>query len=69
MSYQGPNENVQSGNEQVQSGSERDQSHGQVQFGGGQAQSSSTSMTVQMLKNKNKPRKEIKPVDKERQKI
>ena len=50
MSYQGPNENAQSGNEQVQSGSERAQSHGQVQFGGGQAQSSSTNMAVQMLK-------------------
>ena len=69
MSYQGPNENVQSGNEQVQSGSERDQSHGQNQFGGGQAQSSSTRMAVQMLKNKNKPREEIKPVDKKRQKV
>ena len=82
MSYQGPNENVQSGNEQVQSGSERAQSngqvqsgserahsHGQVQFGGGQAQSSSTSMAVQMLENKNKPREEITPVDKGRQKV
>ena len=69
MSYQGPNENVKSGNEQVQSGSERAQSHGQVQFGGGQAQSSSTSMAVQLLKNENKPREEIKPVDKERQKV
>ena len=67
MSYQGPNENVQSGKEQVQSGSERAQSHGQVQFGGGQAQSSSTSRAVQMLQNKNKRREEIKPVDKERQ--
>ena len=61
MSYQGPNENVQSGIEQVQSGSERAQSHGQVQFDGGQAQSSSTSIVVQMLKNKNKPMEEIKP--------
>ena len=69
MSYQGPNENVQSGNEQVQSGSERAQSHGQFQFCGGQAQSSSTSMAVQMLKNKNKPREEIRPVDMERQKV
>ena len=57
---------------QVQSGSEQAQSHGQVQFGSGQVQSgsekahsSSTSMAVQMLKNKNKPREEIKPVDKE----
>ena len=69
MSYQRPNENVQSGNEQVQSGSERAQSYGQVQFGGGQAQSSSNSMAVQMLKSKNKPREEIKPVDKEKQKV
>ena len=69
MSYQRPNEIVQSGNEQVQSGSERAQSYGQVQFGGGQAQSSSNSMAVQMLKSKNKPREEIKPVDKERQKV
>ena len=60
----------------VQSGSERAQSHGQVQFGKGQvqsgsekAQSSSTSMAVQMLKNKNNPREETKPVDKERQKV
>ena len=67
MSYQGLNENVQSGNEEVQSGSERAQYHGQVQsgserakFGVGQAQSSSISMVVQMLKNKNKPREEIK---------
>ena len=74
MSYQGPSENVQShgqaqsGNEQVQSGSERAESHGQVQFGGGQVQSSSTSMAVQMIKNINKPRGEIKPLDKEEQK-
>ena len=61
---------------QVQSGSERAQSHGQVQFGSGQvqsgsekAQSSSTRMAVQMLKKENKPREEIKQVDKERQKI
>ena len=69
MSYQGPNENVQSGNEQVQSGSERAQSHGQVQFRGGQAHSSSTSRALQILKNKNKPTEEIKPIDKERQKV
>ena len=82
MRYQGSNENVQSGNEQVQSGNERAQSHGQVQsgseraqshgqvpFGGRQAQSSFTSTAVQMLKNQNKPREEIKPVDKERQKV
>ena len=66
MSYQGPNENVQSRNEQVQSGSARAHSHGQVHFGGGQAQSSSTNMAVQMLTNKNEPREEIKPVDKEK---
>ena len=54
---------------QVQFGSERDQSHGQVQFGSGQVQShgqvqsSASSMAVQMLKNKNKQREEIKPVD------
>ena len=60
----------------IHSTSEQAQYHGQVQFGSGQvqsgsekAQSSSTSMAVQMLKNKNKPREEIKPVDKERQKI
>ena len=60
----------------IHSTSEQAQSHGQVQFGSGQvpsgsekAQSSSTSMAVQMLKSKNKPREEIKPVDKERQKI
>ena len=61
---------------QVQSGSERAQAHGHVKFGSGQvqsgsekAQSSSTSMAVQMLKNENNPREEIKPVDKERQKV
>ena len=55
---------------QVQSGSERAQfGSGQVQSGSEKAQSSSTSMVVKMLKNKNKPREEIKPVDKERQKI
>ena len=54
----------------MQSGSERAQfGSGQVQSGSEKAQSSSTSMAVQMLKNKNKPREEIKPVDKERQKI
>ena len=37
---------IHSTTEQVQSGSERAQSHGQVQFGGGKAQSSSTSMAV-----------------------
>ena len=67
ISYQGPNENVQSGNKTVQSGSERAQSHGRVQFGSGQAQSSSTSMAVQIKKNK--PREEIKPVHKETQKV
>ena len=46
----------------IHSTSEQAQSHGQ-------APSSSTSMAVQMLKNKNKPREEIKPVDKERQKL
>ena len=59
------NGQVQSQSEQAQFGSERAQSHGHVQFGGGQAQSSSTGMAAQMLKNKNKPREEIKPVDKE----
>ena len=55
---------------QVQSGSERAQfGRGQVQSGSEKAQSSSTSMAVQMLKNKNNPREEIKPVDKERQKV
>ena len=53
-----------------QSGSERAQfGSGQVQSGSEKAESRSTSMAVQMLKNKNKPREEIKPVDKERQKI
>ena len=60
----------------IHSTSEQAQSHEQVQFGSGQvqsaiekAQSRSTSMALQMLKNINKPREEIKPVDKERQKI
>ena len=51
------------------------QSHGQDQSESGQDQSrseraqySSTSMAVQLLKNKNNPREEIKPTDKERQK-
>ena len=59
----------------IHSTGEQAQSLGQVRFGSGQVQSgsekthsSSTSMAVQMLKNKNKPREEIKPVDKERQK-
>ena len=60
---------IYSTSEQAQFGSERAQSHGQVQFGGGQAQSSSTSMAAQILKNKNKSKDEIKPVDKERQKV
>ena len=59
MSYQGTNENVQSGNEQVQSGSGRAQSHGQVQFGVVLAQSCSNNIAVQMLRNINKPREEI----------
>ena len=55
---------------QVQSGSERAQSHGQAQSheqvpSHEQAPSGSTSMAVQMLKNKNKVRGEIKLVDKE----
>ena len=54
---------------QVQFGSGQVQSHGQDQSGSEKTQSSSTSMAVQMLKNKNKPREEIKPVDKERQQI
>ena len=54
---------VQSRSGQVQSGS------GQVQSGSEKAQSSSTSMAAQMLKNKNKRREEIKPVDKEKQKV
>ena len=56
-------EQVQPRSGQVQSGS------GQVQSGSEKAQSSSTSMAAQMLKNKNKTREEIKPVDKERQKV
>ena len=56
------NGNILTGRVQVLSQSEQAQSHGQ-------APSSSTSMAVQMLKNKNKPREEIKPVDKERQKV
>ena len=53
--------------EQVQFGSELAQfGSGQVQSGSEKAQFSSTSMAVQMLKNKNKTREEIKPVDKER---
>ena len=59
---------IHSTSEQVQSVSERAQSHGQVQFGGGQTQSSDSSTAIQMLKNKNKPREEIKPEDKEEQK-
>ena len=62
-------EQAQSQIEQVQSGSERAQSHGQVQFGGGQTQSSASSTAVQILKNKNKPREEIKPVDMEKQNV
>ena len=62
MNVQENNGNILTGRGQVQSQSEQAQSHGQ-------APSSSTCMTVQMLKNKNKPREEIKPVDKERQKI
>ena len=59
---------IHSTSEQVQSVSERAQSHGQVQFGGGHTQSSDSSTAIQMLKNKNKPREEIKPEDKEQQK-
>ena len=59
---------IHSTSEQVQSVSERAQSHGQVQVGGGQTQSSDSSTAIQMLKNKNKPREEIKPEDKEEQK-
>ena len=62
MNVQDNNGNILTGRGQVQSHSEQAQSHGQ-------APSSSTSMAVQMLKNKNKPREEIKPVDKERQKV
>ena len=36
----------------IHSTSEQAQSHGQVQFGSEKAQSSSTSIAVQMLKNK-----------------
>ena len=61
-------EQAQSQNEQVQSQSEHVQFHGNAQFGSGQAQSSASSPAVQMLKNKNGPREEIKPVDKEKQK-
>ena len=87
--------NKQDYTDYIHSTSEQAQSHGQVQFGSGQVQShgqaqshgqvlsNASSMAVQMLKNKNKPRKEIKPVaprssftnlrssftDKERQKI
>ena len=61
-------EQVQSVSERAQFGSGQVQSHGQVQFGGGQTQSSDSSTAIQMLKNKNKPRKEIKPEDKEEQK-
>ena len=49
--------------------SEQAQSHGQVHSGSEKAQSSSTSMAVQMLKNKNNRREEIKPVDEERHKV
>ena len=60
---------VQSGSGQVQSGSEQVQSGGgKTQSGSRKAQSSSTSMAVQLFK-KNKPREEIKPVDKGRQKV
>ena len=62
------NGNILTGRGQVQSQSEQAQSHGQVQFGGGQTQSSDSSTAIQMLKNKNKPREEIKPEDKEEQK-
>ena len=43
---------IHSTSEQVQSVSERAQSHGQVQFGGGQTQSSDSSTAIQMLKTK-----------------
>ena len=59
----------QSGSERAQFGSGQVQSHGQDPSGSEKAQSSSTSMAVQMLKNKNNTGEEIKPVDKERQKI
>ena len=60
---QSQSEPAQFGRGQVQSGSR------QVQSGSEKAQSYSTSMVAQMLKIKNKPREEIKPVDKERQKV
>ena len=60
--------NVQENNGNILTGRGQVQSHGQTQSHG-QVQSSASSMAVQMLKNKNKPREEIKPVDKERQKI
>ena len=60
--------NVQENNGNILTGRGQVQSHGQAQFHG-QVQSSASSMAVQMLKNKNKPREEIKPVDKERQKV
>ena len=53
----------------IHSTSEQAQSHGQVQSGSEKTESSSTSLAIQMLNKKNKPREEIKPVDKERQKI
>ena len=59
---------VQSRSERAQFGSGQVQSHGQAQSHG-QVQSNASSMAVQILKNKNKPREEIKPVNKERQKI
>ena len=73
MNAQETNGNVLTGNGQVQT-HRQVQSQSQSQFGGGQAQSqskavskqtcSSTSKAVQMLKNKNKVRREIKLVDK-----
>ena len=67
---QSTSEQVQSGSGQVQSQSEQVQfGRGQVQSGSGNTESRSISMAVQMLKNKDKPREEIKPVDKERQKV
>ena len=77
MNVQENNGNILTENGQVQSQSEQAQfGRGQVQSGSGKvqsgsekAQSSSTSMAAQMLKNKNNPREEIKPVDKERQKV
>ena len=70
-------EQVRSGSGQVQSGSRKVQSQseqaqfgrGQVQSGSGKTEFSSTSIAVQILKNKNKPKEEIKPVDKARQKV